>query len=69
MGEVLSADASQPSRKLAWTTRTRFVPREHGPHTLSLGGSRTPAEVFAAFRGRPASSEALIRHSGLVAAA
>ena len=36
---------------------------------LSLGGSRSPAEVFEAFRGRPASTEALIRHSGLVAAA
>ena len=32
---------------------------------LSLGGSQSPAEVFQAFRGRPASSEALIRHSGL----
>jgi len=35
---------------------------------LSLGGSRSPAEIFAAFRGRPPSSEALIRHSGLVGA-
>jgi oligopeptidase A len=33
---------------------------------LSLGGSRSPSEVFEAFRGRPASTEALIRHSGLV---
>ena len=32
---------------------------------LSLGGSRSPSEVFEAFRGRPASTEALIRHSGL----
>ena len=35
---------------------------------LSLGGSQSPAEVFEAFRGRAASTEALIRHSGLVAA-
>jgi oligopeptidase A len=35
---------------------------------LSLGGSRSPAEVFEAFRGRAPSSAALIRHSGLVAA-
>ena len=35
---------------------------------LSQGGSRHPAEVFASFRGRAPSSEALIRHSGLVAA-
>ena len=33
---------------------------------LSLGGSRSPSEVFEAFRGRPASTDALIRHSGLV---
>ena len=35
---------------------------------LSLGGSRSPSEVFEAFRGRQPSTEALIRHSGLVAA-
>ena len=35
---------------------------------LSLGGSQSPGDVFAAFRGRPASTEALIRHSGLKAA-
>ena len=35
---------------------------------LSLGGSRAPAEVFQAFRGRSASTAALIRHSGLQAA-
>ena len=35
---------------------------------LSLGGSRSPSEVFEAFRGRPASTEALIRHSGLASA-
>jgi oligopeptidase A len=34
---------------------------------LSLGGSRSPAEVFEAFRGRGPSSGALIRHSGLAA--
>jgi oligopeptidase A len=35
---------------------------------LSWGGSRSPAEVFEAFRGRQPSSEALIRHSGLAVA-
>ncbi|CAI8154588.1 MAG: Oligopeptidase A [Synechococcus sp. CC9902] len=35
---------------------------------LSLGGSRSPSEVFEAFRGRQPSSDALIRHSGLQAA-
>ena len=36
---------------------------------LSLGGSQSPEEVFQAFRGREASSDALIRHSGLTATA
>ncbi|NDD68761.1 MAG: hypothetical protein EBZ29_05025, partial [Synechococcaceae bacterium WB9_4xC_028] len=33
---------------------------------LSLGGSLSPSAVFEAFRGRAASTDALIRHSGLV---
>ena len=36
---------------------------------LSLGGSLRPAEIYRQFRGRDASSEALIRHSGLTATA
>ena len=35
---------------------------------LSLGGSRAPPRSSRAFRGREPSPEALIRHSGLVAA-
>ena len=35
---------------------------------LSRGGSEAPADVFSAFRGRPPSAQALLRHSGLVAA-
>jgi oligopeptidase A len=35
---------------------------------LARGGSQHPTELFAAFRGREPSSDALIRHSGLVAA-
>ncbi|NNC55899.1 MAG: hypothetical protein HKO07_09290, partial [Pseudomonadales bacterium] len=34
---------------------------------LSQGGSRAPAELFAEFRGRPASTKALLRHSGIAA--
>ena len=33
---------------------------------LSLGGSRHPAEVFKEFRGRGPSTEALLRHNGLL---
>ena len=36
---------------------------------LSLGGSLRPAEVYRRFRGRDATSAALIRHSGLAASA
>ncbi len=36
---------------------------------LALGGSTPPAEVYQAFRGRGPSTEALLRHSGLVPAA
>ena len=32
---------------------------------LSMGGSRSPQEVYKSFRGRDATTEALIRHSGL----
>jgi len=35
---------------------------------LSLGGSQKPAEIYQSFRGRTASTEALIRHSGLATA-
>ncbi|TDI39575.1 MAG: M3 family peptidase [Acidobacteria bacterium] len=35
---------------------------------LSLGGSESPMEVFKRFRGREPSTEALLRHSGLVRA-
>ena len=36
---------------------------------LAVGGSRPAVESFEAFRGRPASIDALLRHSGMVAAA
>jgi oligopeptidase A len=35
---------------------------------LALGGSRDPLSVFVAFRGREPSTEALLRHSGLLPA-
>lgn len=36
---------------------------------LALGGSVAPEAVFEMFRGRAPSTEALLRHSGLVAGA
>jgi oligopeptidase A len=35
---------------------------------LGVGGSRPAMESFVAFRGREPSIEALLRHSGMVAA-
>ncbi|AII43876.1 peptidase M3 [Synechococcus sp. KORDI-100] len=69
--EVLSADAFAAFEEAGLDNedQVRATGARFRDTVLSLGGSRAPAEVFAAFRGRQASSEALIRHSGLVAAA
>ena len=68
--EVLSADAFAAFEEvgLDQEEQVQATGARFRDTVLSLGGSRSPAEVFEAFRGRPASSEALIRHSGLVAA-
>lgn len=68
--EVLSADAFSAFEEVGLEQEEEVVAtgRRFRDTVLSLGGSRSPAEVFEAFRGRQPSSEALIRHSGLVAA-
>ena len=68
--EVLSADAFAAFEEvgLDQEEQVQATGARFRDTVLSLGGSRSPAAVFEAFRGRPASSEALIRHSGLVAA-
>jgi oligopeptidase A len=68
--EVLSADAFAAFEEAglenaAAVTETGQRFRET---VLALGGSQHPMEVFKAFRGREPSTEALLRHSGLVAA-
>jgi oligopeptidase A len=67
--EVLSADAFSAFEEVGLDVEDAVVAtgRRFRDTVLSLGGSRSPAEIFEAFRGRPPSSEALIRHSGLVA--
>jgi oligopeptidase A len=67
---VLSADAFSAFEEVGLEQEEEIVAtgRRFRDTVLSLGGSRSPAEVFEAFRGRQPSSEALIRHSGLVAA-
>ena len=68
--EVLSADAFSAFEEVGLDQEEEIVAtgRRFRDTVLSLGGSRSPAEVFEAFRGRQPSSEALIRHSGLVPA-
>ena len=67
--EVLSADAFSAFEEggLENEDSIRAIGRRFRDTVLSLGGSRHPAEVFESFRGRPPSTEALIRHTGLVA--
>jgi oligopeptidase A len=66
--EVLSADAFSAFEEVGPDQEDEIVAigRRFRATVLSLGGSRSPAEIYEQFRGRPANSEALIRHSGLV---
>ena len=67
--EVLSADAFGAFEEVGLENEAqiRETGRRFRDTVLSLGGSLDPKQVFEAFRGRQPSSEALIRHSGLVA--
>ena len=61
--EVLSADAFsafEKGNKLDWEAGRRF--REC---ILESGGSRDAMESFVAFRGRKATTDALLRHNGI----
>ena len=63
--EVLSADAfSRFEEEGLFNPR---VGRDFLVHILEAGGTREPAELFRAFRGRPPRIDALLRHSGLAA--
>ena len=68
--EVLSADAFSAFEEAGLENEEaiRETGRRFRETVLSQGGSRHPAEVFEAFRGRQPSPEALIRHSGLAGA-
>ena len=65
--EVLSADAFSAFEEVGLDVEDEIVAtgRRFRDTVLSLGGSRSPADIFEAFRGRGPSTEALIRHSGL----
>lgn len=65
--EVLSADAFAAFEEAGIENEEKI--RELGlkfrDTILSLGGSKHPADVYRMFRGRDATTEALLRHSGL----
>ncbi len=69
--EVLSADAFAAFEEagLELEDQVRFTGARFRDTVLSLGGSHSPADVYEQFRGRSATTEALIRHSGLAASA
>ena len=68
--EVLSADAFAAFEEvgLDQEENVQATGQRFRNTVLSLGGSQEPADVYKAFRGRTASTDALIRHSGLAAA-
>merc|ERR1719323_2823398 len=69
--EVLSADAFSAFEDVGLDNEPAIVERgqRFRDTVLGLGGGREPLKVFVDFRGRPPSTEALLRHSGLVATA
>lgn len=69
--EVLSADAFAAFEEagLSDEEAVKSVGTRFRETILSLGGSLHPMEVFQSFRGREPKTEALLRHSGLIATA
>jgi oligopeptidase A len=68
--EVLSADAFAAFEEAGLDNEAAIAETGHRfrDTVLALGGSRHPMDVFKAFRGREPSTQALLRHRGLVAA-
>lgn len=66
--EVLSADAFAAFEEagLERAEEVARTGRRFRETVLALGGGKHPMEVFESFRGRAPSTEALLRHSGLV---
>ncbi len=65
--EVLSSDAFAAFEEAGLSNKDeiRKIGKKYRDSILSLGGSRSPNQVFKKFRGRLPSTKALIRHSGL----
>jgi oligopeptidase A len=69
--EVLSADAFSAFEEagLENTDKIAAIGRRFRDTVLALGGSQHPMAIFKTFRGREPSTQALLRHRGLVAMA
>lgn len=69
--EVLSADAFEAFEDagLDDEAAVRSTGLRFRDTVLSLGGGKEPLKVFTAFRGREPSTDALLRHNGLLVAA
>ncbi|MGB3671433.1 MAG: M3 family metallopeptidase [Phormidesmis sp.] len=67
--EVLSADAFSAFEDagLEDAQQVGSIGKRFRETVLALGGSQHPMDVFKAFRGRQPSTQALLRHRGLVA--
>ncbi len=65
--EVLSADAFSAFEEVGLENENQIkaIGRHFRETVLSLGGSEDPSKIFESFRGRAASTKALIRHCGL----
>ncbi|MGJ5676235.1 MAG: M3 family metallopeptidase [Nostochopsis sp.] len=68
--EVLSADAFAAFEEVGLEDEqaVKSTGKRYRDTVLALGGSKHPMEVFKSFRGREPSTEALLRHNGLIAA-
>ncbi|KOP24777.1 peptidase M3 [Hapalosiphon sp. MRB220] len=68
--EVLSADAFAAFEEVGLEDEqaVKTTGKRYRDTVLALGGSKHPMEVFKSFRGREPSTEALLRHNGLIAA-
>ncbi len=66
--EVLSADAFAAFEEAGLEDKANIaaIGRRFRDTVLALGGSRHPMAVFKAFRGREPSTQALLRHRGLM---
>lgn len=67
--EVLSADAFSAFEEVGLENEeeVKTVGQRFRDTVLALGGSLSPMEIFKKFRGREPKTEALLRHSGLLA--